>query len=88
MSGCKIVIRGKGSVKEGKVNIRDQPMPGEDEPLHAYVEVRLSLLISCNLWYLVSQGDEPIKVQKAVAKIKEIIQQGIDVSAFAAFLLE
>merc|ERR1719187_1801226 len=41
--------------------IRDQPMPGEDEPLHAYVE-----------------GDEPIKVGKAVQKIKEIIQQGID----------
>jgi len=61
VSGCKIVIRGKGSVKEGKVQVRDQPMPGEDEPLHAYVE-----------------GDEPIKVQKAVAKIKEIIQQGID----------
>ena len=26
------------------------------------------------------QGDEPGKVQKAIAKIKEIIQQGIDVS--------
>ena len=85
VSGCKIVIRGKGSVKEGKVQVwltitismmmmiemniityvsclrknfnemvrlaiwhhyasslsqvRDQPMPGEDEPLHAYVEV-------------------------------------------------
>lgn len=59
VSGCKIVIRGKGSVKEGKV--MGKPMPGEDEPLHAYVE-----------------GDEPIKVGKAVQKIKEIIQQGID----------
>jgi len=36
-TGAKIIIRGKGSVKEGKVARRDQPLPGEDEPLHAYV---------------------------------------------------
>ncbi|KAF4521627.1 hypothetical protein B566_EDAN006669 [Ephemera danica] len=30
--------KGKGSVKEGKVGRKDgQPLPGEDEPLHAYV---------------------------------------------------
>jgi hypothetical protein len=29
---------GKGSVKEGKIGRKDgQPLPGEDEPLHAYV---------------------------------------------------
>lgn len=34
----KIIIRGKGSVKEGKLGRKDgQPMPGEDEPLHAFV---------------------------------------------------
>lgn len=33
-TGAKIIIRGKGSVKEGKVG---KPLPGEDEPLHAYV---------------------------------------------------
>ena len=34
----KIMIRGKGSVKEGKVGRKDgQPLPGEDEPLHALV---------------------------------------------------
>ena len=32
------------------------------------------------------QGDEPVKVQKAVAKIKEIIQQGIDVSGNITFV--
>ena len=32
------------------------------------------------------QGDEPVKVQKAVAKIKEIIQQGIDVSGTFTFV--
>ena len=32
------MIRGKGSVKEGKVGRKDgQPLPGEDEPLHALV---------------------------------------------------
>ncbi|KAH7699964.1 CBN-SFA-1 protein [Aphelenchoides avenae] len=36
-TGAKIVIRGKGSVKEGKFGRRDGPLPGENEPLHAYV---------------------------------------------------
>ncbi|PAA69979.1 hypothetical protein BOX15_Mlig024025g1 [Macrostomum lignano] len=35
-TNCRIIIRGKGSVKEGK--IRDgTKMPGEDDDLHAYV---------------------------------------------------
>uniref|UniRef100_A0AC34Q5E1 Branchpoint-bridging protein n=1 Tax=Panagrolaimus sp. JU765 TaxID=591449 RepID=A0AC34Q5E1_9BILA len=36
-TGARIIIRGKGSVKEGKLLRRDGPMPGENEPLHAYV---------------------------------------------------
>jgi len=36
-TGAKIIIRGKGSVKEGKLGRRDGPLPGEHEPLHAYV---------------------------------------------------
>ena len=37
-TGAKIIIRGKGSVKDGKIGRKDgQPLPGEDEPLHAYV---------------------------------------------------
>lgn len=37
-TGAKIIIRGKGSVKEGKVGRKDgQPLPGEDEPLHAFI---------------------------------------------------
>lgn len=37
-TGAKIIIRGKGSVKEGKVGRKDgHPLPGEDEPLHAYI---------------------------------------------------
>ncbi|CAI5448442.1 unnamed protein product [Caenorhabditis angaria] len=36
-TGAKIIIRGKGSVKEGKLTNRLGPMPGENEPLHAYV---------------------------------------------------
>merc|ERR1719187_1160936 len=35
-TGAKIIIRGKGSVKEGKIG-RQEPLPGEDEPLHAWV---------------------------------------------------
>ena len=62
-TGAKIIIRGKGSVKEGKVGRKDgQPLPGEDEPLHAYVT-----------------ATDPESVKKAVNKIKEVIQQGVEV---------
>ncbi|KAI6657201.1 Splicing factor 1-like [Oopsacas minuta] len=36
-TGTKIMIRGKGSSKEGKLGKDGQPMPGEDEALHALV---------------------------------------------------
>lgn len=62
-TGAKIIIRGKGSVKEGKVGRKDgQPLPGEDEPLHAFVT-----------------GNSNESVKKAVNKIKEIIRQGVEV---------
>ena len=68
-TGAKIIIRGKGSVKEGKVGRKDgQPLPGEDEPLHAYVTAN-------NLE----------SVQKAVNKIKEVIKQGEIVSERESF---
>jgi len=35
-TGCKIAIRGKGSVKEGKVK-SGKPQPGEDEALHVLI---------------------------------------------------
>ena len=62
-TGAKIIIRGKGSVKEGKVGRKDgQPLPGEDEPLHAYVT-----------------STNPESVKKAVEKIKHIIKEAVDV---------
>ncbi|CAD7085023.1 unnamed protein product [Hermetia illucens] len=62
-TGAKIIIRGKGSVKEGKVGRKDgQPLPGEDEPLHAFIT-----------------AGNPECVKKAVDKIKEVIRQGIEV---------
>lgn len=36
-TGAKIIIRGKGSIKEGKLGTRPGPLPGENEPLHAYI---------------------------------------------------
>ncbi|XP_063690983.1 uncharacterized protein LOC134823453 isoform X1 [Bolinopsis microptera] len=36
-TGTKIMIRGKGSVKEGKGRKDGLPMPGEDEDLHALI---------------------------------------------------
>jgi len=58
-TGAKIIIRGKGSVKEGKVGRKDgQPLPGEDEPLHAYVT-----------------STNPEAVKKAVDKIRNIIKE-------------
>lgn len=62
-TGARIIIRGKGSVKEGKVGRKDgQPLPGEDEPLHAYVT-----------------AIDPAAVKRAVKKIMEVIQQGVEV---------
>ena len=61
-TGAKIIIRGKGSVKEGKVGRKDgQPLPGEDEPLHAYVT-----------------STNPEAVKKAVDKIRNIIKEAVD----------
>jgi len=36
-TGAKIIIRGKGSVKEGKIGADQIMLPGADEPLHAYI---------------------------------------------------
>ncbi|XP_006818988.1 splicing factor 1-like [Saccoglossus kowalevskii] len=61
-TGAKIMIRGKGSVKEGKIGRKDgQPLPGEDEPLHALVT-----------------ANNAESVKKAVDQINEIIKQGIE----------
>lgn len=55
-TGAKIIIRGKGSVKEGKIGRKDgQPLPGEDEPLHAYVT-----------------ANNPENVKKAVEKVRSV----------------
>ena len=62
-TGAKIIIRGKGSVKEGKVGLKNgHPLPGEDEPLHAYVT-------ATNLE----------AVRKAVERIKDVIKEGVDI---------
>lgn len=62
-TGAKIIIRGKGSVKDGKLARKEAgPMPGEDEPLHAYIT-----------------GTTLEVVEKAKKRIHEIIQQGIEV---------
>uniref|UniRef100_A0A8C0U4N2 Branchpoint-bridging protein n=1 Tax=Cyanistes caeruleus TaxID=156563 RepID=A0A8C0U4N2_CYACU len=56
------MIRGKGSVKEGKVGRKDgQMLPGEDEPLHA--------LVTANTME---------NVKKAVEQIRNILKQGIE----------
>ena len=58
-TGAKIVIHGKGSVKEGKDGQKDgEPLPGEDEPLHAYVT-----------------SSNPEAVKNAVNKIRNIIKE-------------
>ncbi|XP_073514451.1 splicing factor 1-like isoform X2 [Phyllobates terribilis] len=59
---AKIMIRGKGSVKEGKVGRKDGLMlPGEDEPLHALVT-----------------ANNMENVKKAVEQIRSILKQGIE----------
>ncbi len=62
-TNAKIIIRGKGSIKENKIGrSAGQPLPGEDEPLHAYIT-----------------GATPEVVALACEKIREIIKQGIEV---------
>ena len=61
-TSAKIIIRGKGSIKDGKMGlVKYGPLPGEDEPLHAYIT-----------------GTSPEIVAKAVEKVNEIINQAID----------
>lgn len=55
---AKIMIRGKGSVKEGKVGRKDgQMLPGEDEPLHA--------LVTANTMENVKKAVEQVKFPSA-----------------------
>lgn len=62
-TGAKIIIRGKGSVKDGKLARKEAgPLPGEDEPLHAYIT-----------------GTTIEVVERAKIRINEIIQQGIEI---------
>lgn len=63
-TNAKIIIRGRGSVKEGKIGWKKDglPMPGEDEQLHAYIT-----------------GNTPEIASKAAKKVREIIEQGINV---------
>lgn len=62
-TNAKIIIRGKGSIKEGKVTRTDgQPLPGEDEPLHAYIT-----------------ATNPEDLKKAMDKVKEIIRHALEV---------
>jgi len=63
-SCAKIMIRGKGSIKEGKIhngNKGGQVNSGEDEELHALVT-----------------GPTTESVQKAVAMIRDILRQGVE----------
>lgn len=61
-TNAKIIIRGKGSIKDGKMGlVKFGPLPGEDEPLHAYIT-----------------GTSPEIVAKAVEKVNQIINQAIE----------
>lgn len=61
-TGCKIIIRGKGSVKEGKVGrVPGQLMPGEDEPLHALITAPTAA-----------------EVKKGVKVVTDIVKEGVD----------
>lgn len=62
-TNAKIIIRGKGSIKENKIGRNNgQPLPGEDEPLHAYIT-----------------GPTVEVVAKACEKVRDIVRQGIEV---------
>ena len=71
-TGAKIIIRGKGSVKEGKIGRKDgQPLPGEDEPLHAYIT-----------------ANNPENVKKAAEKVHMLIFVTFDMFRGLQFVQE
>ena len=45
---CKVMIRGKGSVKVQRQSFINRPLPGEDEPLHALIRYALFIPFSNN----------------------------------------
>lgn len=58
------MIRGKGSVKEGKVGRKDgQMLPGEDEPLHA--------LVTANTMENVKKAVEQVRFLSVVGVLSE-----------------
>ncbi len=60
-TNAKIIIRGRGSIKEGKIgNKNGQPLPGEDELLHAFIT-----------------GTSHDIVQHACTKVREIVDKAI-----------
>jgi splicing factor 1 len=62
-TGANIVIRGKGSVKEGRIGTKDgKPLPGADEPLHAYIT-----------------GDSEETMKRGVDRIRKIISDAINI---------
>ena len=48
---CKVMIRGKGSVKVQRQSFINRPLPGEDEPLHALIRYAFQIF-SYNSKYL------------------------------------
>ncbi|XP_052895588.1 splicing factor 1-like, partial [Anopheles moucheti] len=61
-TGAKITIRGKGSVKQGKIRRQDgPPLLGGDEPLHAFIT---------------ASNHEVVQI--VVNRIKEMIRQSIE----------
>ena len=73
---CKVMIRGKGSVKVQRQSYINRPLPGEDEPLHALIRYQkfglehvLKVKLSAN-----SQHD----VENAIKTIRMIIKDAIE----------
>ncbi|NXH79915.1 SF01 factor, partial [Edolisoma coerulescens] len=83
---AKIMIRGKGSVKEGKVGRKDgQMLPGEDEPLHALVTANTMENVKKAVEQVrgCSQGGSlevqpPCLTPRVPLQIRNILKQGIE----------
>ncbi|TRY66677.1 hypothetical protein DNTS_008007 [Danionella cerebrum] len=68
---AKIMIRGKGSVKEGKVGRKDgQMLPGEDEPLHALVTANTMENVKKAIRNILKQGIETPEDQNDLRKMQ------------------
>ena len=74
---CKVMIRGKGSVKVQRQSFINRPLPGEDEPLHALIRYAHFILFLSKFTKFISANSQH-DVENAIRTIRSIIKDAIE----------